>query len=856
MSGGAGGAAGVAGSGGGAGSAGGTSGVQIPGMTSEVAAVYDEFGFLHLTCGNDNDCFAAMGYFHASNRFFFMDFVRHLVRGQLGAIVLAGSTVLDLDYENRVFFSTPEGKPLEIDTVERAEPSTKEAIAAYSKGVNAWLEDVKAQRNGATLTEEYGFAVLSKDPPRAWEPEDSAAVGLYVMRDLSEGSGSEIYLANVLAKLDPKFTQDLLSLRPLYEVSTLSASGADSIAPPPPPPPSLFAPQVKARMESMQNLIAPLAAGLDPARLAEKRAIGSNNWALAASRTSGKKPLLSNDPHLALSNPSIWFPIEVDARTKGTGTYHVAGGSFPGLPLILTGHNEDLAWGVTTTYYDLTDVYTETLSDDGKSVKFKGQDVPLLEKNFDFYDSSTKQTITKTFRWVPHHGPIIKEDAEKKQALSVRWVAQGGITDFDGFLGIGRAASTVEAREALKKINSSSQNFVVADKKGDIGWFPYVRMPSRPWASAELPPWLPLPGDGTAEWDGFLDVADLPQMFNPPKGFIATANQEMTGASFDGDPTNDGQKAYQAWDKAEGARQQRIVDLLDAGGDTHTTDSMRTIQGDTHVLMAESIVPALIEAAKGSDDAGAKEVADALAAWKFSCPTGLAGEKKDSDKSSDAAESADSIGCSAFHVTLYALNAAALDDELSAAGVSVSSVDRAVFLARVLAKPETVTSGEGFWDNVTTTDATETRDDILRQALVTAGAALGKLGGKDEWRWGRLHTLTLRSIFDNFGIGTYNYSPVATPGGLNTVNVATPSSPSASKPLDLFHNNGPSLRTVIEIDEKGPHMEFQYPGGADLHRDSPFYNNLVSRWIKNEPVPFAFGGVANPSVQVTVSPAP
>jgi penicillin amidase len=856
-----GGTAGTGGVAGGAGTAGGqgADGVQIPGLQGELQATYDEHGFLHLTCANDDDCSAAMGYFHAANRFFFMDFIRHLVRGQLGAIVKAGSLVLEQDYRNRHYFATPNGEPLEDVFVQQTDEATRKSMEAYTRGVNAWIADVKAKRNGAKLTIEYDFPLLDKTSIRDWEPQDSAAVGLYMLNDLSDNGRSELYLGNALSKLEPKFASDLLALRPLYPAYTLTASGG---APVPTSLPKAqngtlpFSTAARQRMDAFGPILSRALEGFNVEASGHQRAKGSNNWVLAPSRTATKTGMLCNDPHLQLSNPSVWFPIEVDGKSKGTGTYHVAGGSFPGLPLVLTGHNEDIAWGVTVINYDLTDVYVEELSNDGKKVKFKGQEVAIVEKEFSFLDSSTGETIKKTFRWVPHHGPIVQEDLATKQAISMRWVAHQGTSDLQGFFAIGRARSTTEAREALRLITSANQNFVVVDRAGDIGWFPFGKVPRRPWASADLPPWLPLPGDGSAEWDGFVDVDKLPQMFNPPAGFVATANQEMSGAADDGNPTNDGQEAIQSWDKAEGARMQRIVDLIAAGKNEHTLDSLLAIQGDTHILIGEPIVPALLEAAKTSGDAGVKEIASALEGWKFSCPTGLDGEKKDSPKSSDPVASSESIGCSAFHITLYALGVAAFEDELKAAGVTVGSVDRANLITRAFLRPDTLAGGQAFWDDVSTTDKVETRDEILVKAMTEAAKTLGAIGAtRDEWRWGRIHSLTLRSIFDNFGVGDYNFGPVATPGGIHSVNVAIPSS---TKGTDLYHNSGASLRTLIEVDDKGPRMKFQYPGGADLSRESKFYNNMISPWLRNEPVAFAFGpdAVSSPVLQVTVKPAP
>ena len=162
---------------------------------------------------------------------------------------------------------------------------------------------------------------------------------------------------------------------------------------------------------------------------------------------------------------------------------------------------------------------------------------------------------------------------------------------------------------------------------------------------------------------------------------------------------------------------------------------------------------------------------------------------------------------------------------------------------------------------MTTTNKVETRDDILRRAITDAAAELAPLGSSDEWRWGRIHTLSLRSIFDSFGVTTYNDGPFAAPGGQFTVNVANPLSraaPMAGMPPNDAFSSGPSVRFVVEAAPSGLTMTYELPGGADLHRTSPFYNNLLPNWLTNTPVPFPFGpgAVTNPAVTVVVGPAP
>lgn len=852
------------GGGGTGGSGGGATGVQIPGLSAPVQAAYDEHGILHLTCATDDDCYAALGYFHASNRFFFMDFIRNLVRGKLGALVKAGDTVLANDYENRRWFSTRQGEPLEQKLYDDASAQVKGHLDAYTRGVNAWIGDMRAGRNEATLTTEYDFALIVKEAIRDWEAVDSAAVGLYVLNDLSNNSEGEIAQAAAMPFFDPALIPDLFSVRPVFDAATLPASQQMGLAPPAPfPVPSA----------SSANLLRDAHAALGRVGSGTTQRgsgdIGSNNWILGPGRTSAGRAIVSNDPHLSLTNPSIWFPVELDAKTQGTGAYHVAGSTFPGLPSVMVGHNESLAWGVTTAYWDLADVYQEELTPDGSAVMFEGNPVSILEKEFTFENAMTGMPVTRTFRWVPHHGPIVSEDLANNTAISIKWTGHEGGTDLDAFFGVARASTTEEARLAIEQISSASQNFIVGDLAGDIGWYPYSNVPERPFASAALPPWLPLPGDGTAEWEGTVPKAMLPQVTNPPAGAIATANADMTGASFDGDVLNDGQAAIQATLKANGTREQRILDLIEAGGDAHTVDTMVALQGDDFSLLGEVVVPAVLAAANGQTlTPEEQDVVDALTAWQYTCPTGVDGsDPAASPDSTDPTETAEAIGCSAFHATLFAVTKAALGDEIDAAS-ALAGED--VFLpgrldlqlvVRAIKDSASIASGDLLWDDVSTNATVETRDEILLRGITMAAEALAVTGAPSDWRWGRLHTLTLRSIFDSFGVPTYNAGPYVAPGCAECVNVANPLSrrvPDAGMPWDFAFAAGPSIRFVVEVGPDVPRMSYQLPGGADLHRESPFYNNLLPNWLENTPIdfPFGAGAVPNPAKAVEINPAP
>jgi penicillin G amidase len=853
---------------GGAGGQGGVpDGVTIPGLTAAVQAAYDENGLLHLSCAADDDCYAALGYFHAQNRFFFMDFVRNLVRGRLGSLVSAGETVLAQDYANRLLFTDATGEPIEDKLYQASSAESRGHMDAYTEGVNAWIDDMRAERNGATLTTEYDFAFIEKDGIRDWEPQDSAAVGLFVLADLSNSAAVDLGLAEQIPLFDPALAADLFSPQPVFDAAALPATTIPFAA---------ATPATQAANEALVERLAPHRSLFHKANAVLGRVgshgilaqhpndFGSNNWAVMGSRTTSGNAILADDPHLPLSNPSIWFAVELDAKSNG-GDTHVAGTTFPGLPSVMVGHNEDIAWGVTTAYYDLTDVYVETLSVDGSTVSFNGQDVAITEKDFTFEDVSTGRTITQTFRYVPHHGPILSE--EGTSAISIRWRGHDSGGDLDAFFSLSVATSVDDARQGLEQVSSANQNFVVIDMQGNLGWYPYGEVPERSWASLAMPTWLPLPGDGTAEWGAPLPVAGLPQATNPVAGAVATANQDHTGATADGNPYNDGEPAYQVWAKASGTREQRILDLLAAGGATHSVASMNAMHGDTHSLFGETVVPAVLTAAAGMTPTPDEQaVIDALTAWQLTCPTGLDGtDPETATKVTEATETAESIGCTAFHTVLYASVAAALGDEVAAAGMDakLDSLRADLHLVvRAIKDPGSLTSGALMWDDVGTTPAVETQDDVLQQAISTAATLLvGTFGAADEWRWGRAHTLTLNSIFNNFGIGSYNEGPFAAPGGQYTVNVANPTSrslPDPADPLTWAFTSGPSVRFVVEATPTGMEMTFQLPGGNDLHRESPFYNNLLPRWLEVESIPFPFGpdAVPNPAVEVEVNPAP
>ena len=801
--------------------------VSVPDLDGKVSAYFDNRGVLHAECSTDADCYAAQGYFHAAHRFFQMDLRRRLARGRLSE--LAGPILLDTDERSRTVLATKTGGRIEQSLWDNATPKTKAAIEAYTRGVNAWIDDLRNERNGAALSAEYDFSIIDKTNIANWDVLDSAACFVPLMDQLTNRAGSDLLAAEAVALLGADVAADLFGQQTpsastiLEQPKTKAAIPAKDAR--------RAAQQQQATMSKFLSVIK------DAKRMGTKVSgsdeVGSNNWVVAPSLGNGKA-LLANDPHLALSNPSIWYMNHLDAKTNGEGNLHIAGASFVGLPGILFGQNENIAWGVTTTFFDQSDVYLETLNAAGTAVIFNGEEHPLINVDYE-YKVSGAEPVTRRAQYVPHHGPVLSIDTDAGVAVSLRWAAQDATTDLNFLTEIWEASTTEEARVALLNVTSPGQNFVVIDTAGSIGWYPYNNVPSRPWRET-IPAHLPLPGDGSAEWDGYLDYADLPQATNPPTGYIATANNDMTGAMLDGDPANESQLALQSH-VADGYRHERIAQRIEARDD-HDVESMQDIQADTHSLYGERVTALLTSDLDNALilSADAAKLRDILKVWDYKCPSGFDNtDPANPVASTDAATIASSQGCAAFHVLWSRLRLATFQDELDDAGAELPLRHQAMALA--LLRPDDLS--QTYWDDVSTV-LVETKADIVVAAAEAAATFLVAELGSDEsnWRWGALHTLTLRAdLFDGAAVPDFNSDAFINDGALSTVDVASPINDIRN---NYAHSAGASTRLTCSADASGVACNHELPGGQRHHRSSNFYLSLLEKYLANEPSALGF----------------
>lgn len=831
--------------------------LTLEGLSGPITITLDEEAVPHIRCQTAPDCSAGLGYMHARERFIQMEVRRDFVRGKLHSFLpsqLQG-LVKDIDVENRTTYLTRDARPAEEVALEYASDETKAMLEGYARGVNAFLDLAKADTSyfsEAFHFEMAGLQIVDIDALEAWTPEDSIASVIALVDGLTNSSSTELLLGERKASFDEDVFNDLIMPRPVSEATTLFDAY----------PGGSYVPHGRVMPASKNTAsddvdISPYYGALKQAReasdlrdavLGRRGERGSNSWAVGKDKSQTGNALLSNDPHLAHTNPATWYAVEMEAED---GSMHVAGVSFAGLPWVILGQNKQVAWGATTTYFDQADVFLEELNEAGTHVIYDGEEVELLT-----YDIQIGDDVT-TAKVVPHHGPIIGEQDGK--AVSLKWTGQDLSTDVNFLTELMKTTSVEEAREAATLVTTIGQNWTLIDTQGNFGWFPYNQLPVR--TGADLNPALPLPGDGSVKWDGYIPLEDLPQLYNNDEGYLATANNDMTGQLWDGDPTNDGIPVFQSG-VADGLRQERILDLL-AQTDEHTVDTMLDIVGDTYMLMRDYVIPPIEDILENEVDDPAEfaetiERIEALADWDGTCPTGLATSDPEGAPSEDAQEREAATQCLIFHRFIEDLRYEIFQDELFAA-TAEDRAPRAQWSALVDLLHDNA-SGRlqrtDYWDDITTTDHEETAPEIIDRAVQKTLAWLGETFGEDEaeWLWGRTHTLTLvADLFPEFNVTDFNNGAYAVEGGFSTVNVANP----AQAVDDGFaFGHGASMRWICEGKAEGMDCSLQIPGGQSAKQSSDYYENFLERWISNTPWDLPFGEeIANPIKVLTIDPA-
>lgn len=775
--------------------------LQLPGLEHSATIVRDANGVPHIYADTAHDLFMAQGYAHAQDRLWQMEFNRHVGHAQLAE--LFGADLVDEDTFLRTL-GTPRAAQRDL---ENTNPQTLAYLDAFAQGVNAYIHS-----HQDNLPLEF---ILLGTKPADWKPLDTLVWAKVMAYDLGGNYDQELLRAalkqevgeDTLATLMPPYPAGGPFIIPEEVKSfTRSASPTQNIAT---NIPDIGKPKF-GKLIALNEIFGVLDAGT-----------GSNNWVVDGSKTTTGKPLLANDPHLSIQMPAVWYMNALHCTTVSDACpFNVAGYSFPGVPGVVIGHNDRIAWGVTNTNPDVQDLYIEKINPaNPNQYEYMGkwEDMELdneLIKVKGAPDVSVQVKVTR-------HGPIMSDVFEGiTEPLALQWTATREISHLlDAVFSLNQAHNWQEFRAALRDWDVPAQNFVYADAEGNIGYQTPGNIPIRAQGDGTLP----IPGwTGEHEWTGYIPFDELPSVLNPSDHYIVTANNQVVPNSYPYMLGTDWAAPYRAT---------RIQDLVLAKGKL-SPDDFQTIQGDVYsiplVELRQYIKPLTF------DNFLPRRAMDYVNAW-------------------DGRMTRDSQGAAILEATYHALVEELFAKRLSEETFKMYQGDgnntrQAIDL--LLDQPDSE-----WWDDPTT-PAQETREDRLKTAFQKGVDFLGKLYGDapPEWKWGRLHTATFAHPFGaqkpldmllNVGpLGTDGHGFTVTNGGYNP------------QPYGYPQRTVSSMRQIIDLTDWNA-MRWIYTTGQSGQVWSPHYSDLTEKWrnLKYETLPFARDAVEQARVNVlTLNP--
>ncbi|GAA1138188.1 penicillin acylase family protein [Ornithinicoccus hortensis] len=816
--------------------------LEVAGLTAPVTVVRDELGVAHLYADTPEDLFLAQGYVAAQDRFFQMDLRRHVTAGRLSELVGEAGVETDTVIRTMGWRRVAEA---ELPTLS---PEARRYLQSYAAGVNAYLAE---RPSPSQVGLEY--VLLAQTAPgysiEPWDEVDSLAWLKAMAWDLRGNYTDELARArlagdvslNQLTSLYPDYPFDqhdpILSDdewkadlsqggtavtdpadEPTDDATTGDRGGAVTPGPDPVRPKNPVDLASLERTESALAAIPPLLSGDD--------GVGSNSWVVSGEHTESGLPLLANDPHLGVTQPGIWMQAGLHCREVSQACpFDVSGFTFAGFPGVVIGHNQNIAWGFTNLDPDVTDFYWEDIEDG--QYRRENTWVPL-ETRAETIRVAGGEDVEIEVR-ATDHGPILSDaidgvrdagqsapvngvESSQRYDVSMAWTGLEKSRTAEAVFALNSATDWEEFRAAAKLFAVPSQNLVYADTEGNIGYQAPGLIPVRQSSTTGKPPgYWPSPGwDPAYDWKGWVPFSQLPFVLNPDDGIIVTANQAVSRFNTPFLTTE--------WDT--GYRSQRILDLLHAAAAEGplTTDTMTTIQTDTYSEFADALVPALLEV--DLDDAFYTEAQDLLRDWDRTAPA--SGEQ--------------SAAATYFYAVWAQVLEQTFNDELPSDLHATGNARWMTLTENLLSKPE-----DPWWDDKRTVGVVETRDEVLRNAMVEARLDLTRRLSKnpEDWEWGRLHRVSMsHEVFSAEGVpeivqGIFSDGPYGMPGGSALVNANSWDAGSGTYQVTA----APSMRMVVDLADLDASRWVNQTGnsGHPFHRN---YNDQTQAWIEGETYPW------------------
>ena len=799
--------------------------ITLPGLSAPVEVLRDDFGIPQIYADTTADLMRAEGYVHAQDRFWEMDVRRHITAGRLSE--LFGEDGLETDK----YIRTMGWRRVAEAELPLLRPETRSALEWYADGVNAYLDTHSPSQISVayTLLRATGLDYT----PEPWTAVDSLAWLKAMAWDLRGNMDDEIQRVLVQVNHDPAETAELWPAYPYADHAPIVGHGAvvDGVFEPrategetrnPKRPPwGLDRLDRREALGALASLGQSLSRGLGrlPELLGHGDGLGSNSWVVDGAHSTTGMPLLANDPHLGVSQPGIWFQVGLHCRTVSEACpYDVSGFSFSGVPGVVIGHNQRVAWGFTNLGPDVTDLFLEKVQ--GTKWLYAGKYRPLAIRHETInvrgeepFDLVVRETA---------HGPLLSDvsrelssvganakvedgpDPGNGYAVALQWTALQPQPTADAILALDTSSDWTSFRAAAREFAVPAQNMVYADVDGNIGYQAPGRIPIRKSGNDGLEPspgWLP-----ADDWSGkYVPFDALPNELNPDEGFIATANQAVIGPDYPYDLTQD-------WDY--GYRSQRIRDVL-ASKPQLSVDDLSQLQLDTFNGLAPTLVPYLLDIPL--PDGYSSDGQRLLANWDFQAR-------------------ADSPAAAYFNVVWSNLLKLTFQDELRKSLWPDGGGRWWEAVSGLLKKPD-----DAWWDDRRTDDVVETRDDILREAMLDARDELTKREALDpaEWSWGRLHRMNLHEqTLGESGIGLverlFNRNGYRMSGGGAVVDATA-----WDAGVGYAVTAAPSMRMVVSLGALDSSRWINLTGVSG-HPASSHYSDQTDLYVDGRTLPWAF----------------
>jgi penicillin G amidase len=742
--------------------------VKLTGLQAAAEIIRDHHAVPHIYAGNKHDAHFALGYVHAQDRLWQMEMNRRIAAGRLAEIL--GESALDTDK----FLRTLGIRRTAEATLKNLDKETMEALNAYAAGVNAFISN-----NKRTLPPEFLILGVKPEP---WAPADSVAWIKMMAWDLGGNWRQELLRMQLSQKLSPRQIAEFL--------------------PPYPGDAPMITPDLSKLYAGLQEDAVRLAR-IAPENLPE--GAGSNNWVVNGNKSESGKPLLANDPHLALAAPAIWYFAHLAAPGL-----NVIGATLPGVPNVVLGRNERIAWGFTNTGPDTQDLYVEKIDAQNPANYLTPTGPQPFQTVNEIIKVKGQPDINLAIR-LSRHGPIVSDVSKpigaatpKGYVIAFQWTTlRDDDLSIQAGIKMNRANNWTEFRQAARDFHSPQQNMVYADVDGNIGFIAPGRIPIRKIEN-DLKGLAPAPGwDAKYDWAGFIPFEELPQSFNPAAGQVATANNKITPQGY---------KYYITSEWVAPYRVNRINAML-AAKELHTQDSFSRIQNDVKSQMVADFKP-LFDAIKLGPDVGiaSKAAYDLVKGWD--------GEMRRND--------AAPLIFAAWHRELTKLIYA---DELGPDLFKTAWDQRSVFLYHVL-KNE---NGQGIWCDNVTTQPKETCDEVVAQALILAADDLTLRYGTNitKWRWGDAHfALSEHRPFGKQALLAKWFDiTVPTGGDTYSINVGRHNINNEQQPFANRH--AASLRAIYDLADLN-RSRYIHSTGQSGNRLSPHYADFANLWSSSE----------------------